>query len=325
MRRLLLFAVPLLVLGSFGIADAARDASFAKTPVCDLTSSKTKPYQRVVATTRAQLKQYSAKPEDIVPAVGACPKTLLTPTGGGVAINASLIGVTEVPNPGDPDGTGTATLRLRAGQGQICETITVKNLGTPTASHIHQGTEDDSGPVVVPLKTPSATAPVSGCVPAPRTVVAGILGNRQSYYINVHTTDFPDGAIRAGLMGPVANILQANMLGANEKPNPGDSDGSGLGEFILRPDKGQLCYSLAASNIILPASASHIHRGDATVAGPVIIPFTAPNASGTASACVTVDSGLLKEIIANPGGFYANIHTTDFPGGAVRAPLQVVT
>jgi hypothetical protein len=96
-----------------------------------------------------------------------------------------------------------------------------------------------------------------------------------------------------------------------------------MGEFILRPDKGQLCYTLAAGNIVLPATASHIHRGDATVAGPVIIPFTAPGQNGQAEGCVTVDGGLLKDIIANPGGFYANIHTTDFPGGAVRAPLEV--
>ena len=66
MRRLLMFAVPLLVVGSFGIADAARNAPFAKTAVCDLTSSKTKPYHRVIAATRVQLKQYSAKPEEYI-------------------------------------------------------------------------------------------------------------------------------------------------------------------------------------------------------------------------------------------------------------------
>jgi hypothetical protein len=32
----------------------------------------------------------------------------------------------------------------------------------------------------------------------------------------------------------------------------------------------------------------------------------------------------LREIIGNPGGFYANIHTSDFPGGAVRAALVVL-
>ena len=42
------------------------------------------------------------------------------------------------------------------------------------------------------------------------------------------------------------------------------------------------------------------------------------------SDVATVDAGLLREIVANPGGFYANIHTSDFPGGAVRA-RQAIT
>jgi hypothetical protein len=324
MRRLLIVVLPVLVAGSFGIADAARTSSFAKTAVCDLTSSKAKPYKRVVATNAAALRTYAAKPGDIIPAPRSCPKTLLTPTGGGFELDATMIGVTEFPNPGDPDATGTIALRMRPGEGQVCETVTVKNLGQPTASHIHKGTDSQSGPVVIALKTPSSTGAVSGCVPASRAVVGDIFAHRANYYVNVHTSDFPDGAIRAGLSGPVANVLEANMLGSNEKPSAGDGDGNGFGAFVLRPDQSQLCYTLSASNIILPATASHIHRGDGTVAGPVIIPFTAPNAQGTASACVNVDPGLLREIIGNPGGFYANIHTTDFPGGAVRAQLAVV-
>jgi len=324
MRRLLIFTLPLLAVGSFGIAHAARTSSFAKTPVCDLTSSKSKPYQRVVATTAAALRTYAAKPDDIIPAPGSCPQTLLSASSGGVELGGSMVGVTEVPTLGDPDGTGIASVRVRKGQGRVCATLTVENVAQPTGAMIHKGGSDDNGPAVVTLKTPGSSGSTSGCVTASRAVVADMLANAGGYYVNVHTGEFTDGAIRAQLGGPVPYILQATMVGANEKPNAGDSDGSGLGEFILRPDKGQLCYTLAASNIILPASASHIHRGDSTVAGPVIIPFTAPGANGTSEACVTVDSGLLKEIIGNPGGFYANIHTTDFPGGAVRAPLAVL-
>jgi hypothetical protein len=321
MRRLLIWIVPIFVLGSFGLADAARNTSTVRTAVCDLTSSKTAPYKRVVATTAAALRSYTKKADDIIPAPRSCPKTLLTATSGGVELTAQMVGVTEMPNLGDPDGTGTASIRIRQGQGRVCVTFTTKNIGAPTAAHIHKGTADDSGPAVIPLPTPSASGSGSGCAVAARAIVKDILANRANYYVNVHTGDFPDGAIRAQLNGPVPFLLQAVMSGANEKPSAGDTDGSGLGEFILRPDKSQLCYTLAASNIILPASASHIHRGDATVAGPVIIPFTAPSATGTSSACVTVDPGLLREIIGNPGGFYANIHTSDFPGGAVRAAL----
>ena len=324
MRKVLMIVVPLFAVGSIGLAGTAWSSSFAKTAVCDLTSSKTKPYQRVVARTPAALKAYAAKPADIIPAGATCPKSLLSATTGGVALSATMVGVTEVPNPADPDGTGSVTLRLRTGQGQICESITVQNIGQPTASHIHTGTASASGPVAVALKTPSLSGATSGCVPAPRVVVAAILANPAGYYVNVHTGDFPDGAIRNQLNGPANYLLEAKMNGANEKPTAGDSDGTGIGMFILRPDQGQLCYTLAASNVILPTAASHIHRGDFTVAGPVIIPFTAPGANGTAEGCTTVDTGLLKDIIANPGGFYANIHTSDFPGGAVRAPLEVL-
>jgi len=323
LRKLVMLAVPLFALGSLGLANAARDTSFVKTAVCDLTASKSAPYTRVVAKSAVALKKYSSKPQDIIPAPRSCPKTLLTATTGGVALTGTMVGVVETPTLGDPDGTGTATVRLRQGQGQVCVTFEYKNIGQPTAAHIHKGTSDDSGDPVVALKTPTATG-TSACVSAVRTVVNDILKNRAGYYVNIHTSDFPNGAIRSQLGGPVNYIFTAQMAGTNEKPNAGDSDGTGLGNFILRPAKSQLCYTLAASAITLPATASHIHRGDATVAGPVIIPFTAPNAAGVAEDCVTVDSGLLNEIIGNPGGFYANIHNTDFPGGAVRAPLVVL-
>ena len=321
MRKLLLLAAPLFVLGSLGLANAASDTSFKKTAVCDLT--KAKQYTRVIATTAAGLKKYTAKPEDIIPAPRSCPKTLLTAASGGVALSGAMVGVTETPTLGDADGTGTATVRLRQGQGQVCVSLDYKNIAQPTAASIGKGTSDDAGTAVVALKTPAASGS-GACVAASRSVVSDMLKNRTGYFVNILTTDFASGAIRAQLGGPVNYILQAQMAGSNEKPNAGDSDGTGLGDFILRPAKNQLCYTLAASNITLPATASHIHRGDSTVAGPVIIPFTAPNAAGTAEDCVSVDAGLLNEIIGNPGGFYANIHNTDFPGGAVRAPLVVL-
>ena len=111
------------------------------------------------------------------------------------------------------------------------------------------------------------------------------------------------------------------MTGANEKPNPGDADGTGTSAFLIDIDKSRLCYTLQAANIPLPAVAAHIHRGDGSISGPVVIPFTQPNASGSSGGCVAVDGALLREIIANPGGFYSNIHSTEFPGGAIRAPL----
>ena len=51
-----------------------------------------------------------------------------------------------------------------------------------------------------------------------------------------------------------------------------------------------------------------------------MIPFTAP-ATGTSSGCLTANADLVHEILANPAGFYVNVHNAQFPGGAVRGQL----
>ena len=116
--------------------------------------------------------------------------------------------------------------------------------------------------------------------------------------------------------------LTATLVGgAEEVPNPGDADGTGTSTVTLRTGTNQVCWETRVANITLPAAASHIHRGAKGVAGPVVVPFTAPDANGMASDCATAEASLISEIAQNPAGFYVNVHTSDFPGGAVRGQL----
>jgi hypothetical protein len=320
MRRLMLVGIALFAAGSFAAAQAAQRVPAAKQAVCHKTSSKTKPYVRVVLS-GAALKKAIASSDDIVPAPRSCPKTLLTATGGGVEIDANMLGIAEQPDLGDPDGTGTAVIRLRQGQARVCFRLEVQNIGTVAAAHIHKGGPEASGPVVVPLAPPTSGSS-TGCVKAARVVVKDILAKRSTYYVNVHTTDFAAGAVRAQLApDPAIALFRAAMLGANEKPSPADPNGTGAGQFFVNADTGRLCYALAVKGVALPAAAAHIHKGDANTAGPVVIPFTAPNADGVSSACVSADPALLKDLVANPAGYYANVHTRQFAGGAVRGQL----
>jgi hypothetical protein len=316
MKKILLVGVAVFAVGSFGAAQAAQRTVAVKVPVCHKTSSKKKPYQRIVVSGSA-LKKAQASSDDIVPAPAACPQTLLTATGGGVEIDAKLLGISEQPDLGDPDGTGSAVIRLRVGQARVCFQLDTQNIAAATAAHIHKGTPEESGPAIVPLTTAAA-----GCVPASRVVVKDILANKASYYVNVHTGEFPNGAVR-GQLAPVAGIslFTSSMAGANEKPNPADPNGTGAGQFFVNADKGRLCYALSVKNIALPSIAAHIHKGDANTAGPVVIPFTQPGANGQSAACVTVDTTLLKDLVANPANYYSNVHTTQFAGGAVRGQL----
>lgn len=116
--------------------------------------------------------------------------------------------------------------------------------------------------------------------------------------------------------------LAASLTGANEAPGPGDPDGTGTARITLNQGRGQVCWSIHVEDVTLPATAAHIHVAPAGDPGPVVVGLSAPDADGNSSGCVTgVDRSLIKAIRQNPSQYYVNVHTTDFPGGAVRGQL----
>lgn len=115
--------------------------------------------------------------------------------------------------------------------------------------------------------------------------------------------------------------LTATLTGAAEAPGPGDPDGTGSAVITLNQGQGEICWEISVSNITLPAIAAHIHVAPAGVPGPVVVPLSAPDASGFSSGCTSADQDLIKAIRQNPASYYVNVHTTDFPGGAVRGQL----
>lgn len=117
--------------------------------------------------------------------------------------------------------------------------------------------------------------------------------------------------------------LTATMNGANEVPGPGDPHGTGTAIITVDTDHSTVCYQLSVSGLSSTPTAAHIHHGAAGEAGPVLVPLTPPT-NGTSSGCVSVDPGLASGIANYPDGYYANVHTTDFPDGAIRGQLMVV-
>jgi hypothetical protein len=128
--------------------------------------------------------------------------------------------------------------------------------------------------------------------------------------------------LSASLVFAGGRPLSTVLTGGAEVPGPGDSDGTGTAELTLNQGQGEICYELHVSGITLPASAAHIHVGDSTVAGPVVVPLAAPDANGDSSGCASVDPELIKAIRQNPSGYYVNVHNSDFPAGAVRGQLS---
>jgi hypothetical protein len=102
---------------------------------------------------------------------------------------------------GDLDGRGAATLLVH-GNGKVCFTIVVTHIGTPVAAHVHAARAGVSGPVIIPLKAPATGDPgtVGGCVTGiSKSLISDLERERGNFYVNVHTKDFPNGAVRGQL------------------------------------------------------------------------------------------------------------------------------
>ncbi len=130
----------------------------------------------------------------------------------------------------------------------------------------------------------------------------------------------------AGLDSPafVSWHAVAILRGAEVVPQPGDPDGIGGSEVYPGASAREVCFGIEVSNLTMPAIAAHIHRGARGTSGPVVVPLVAPDAGGVVSGCTHADADLLSAINAHPGDFYVDIHTSDYPAGAVRGQLALV-
>lgn len=99
-----------------------------------------------------------------------------------------------------------------------------------------------------------------------------------------------------------------------------DVDGSGTATVTIDPASGKVCYTLEVKNID-PALAAHIHKGAAGAGGPPVVPLDAP-ANGKSQGCTSVSPDVAASIVADPAGYYVNVHTKPFMGGAIRGQLS---
>jgi hypothetical protein len=110
-------------------------------------------------------------------------------------LEADLNGANEVPGPGDPDGSGHAFVLVLPRFNLVCWSITVENIDDVILAHIHEGTADVSGPVVVDFE-----GQLQGCRDdVDRALARDIASKPAGYYVNVHTSPFPAGAVRGNL------------------------------------------------------------------------------------------------------------------------------
>jgi uncharacterized protein (TIGR03437 family) len=174
--------------------------------------------------------------------------------------------------------------------------------------------------------------------------LTALLTNPTGWYLNLHTSANPGGAIRAQLTKwteTLANTVTMNA--AQENPPIAGLNATATAAIIVNPTRnatgevngGSVTFNIAYDGFPAPTTFTglHIHEGAIGVNGGVRFDtgitaannLVSPTGKGTINITVPVTAAdrilALGRMVANPAGFYVNLHTTVNPGGAVRGQL----
>lgn len=271
-------------------------------------------------------------------------------SGPATYLAGALRGRNEIPTPGGPavgdqDGRATAVVKVKGNQ--VTFAVRWDDTATPTALHIHSGAKGTNGDIKIGLfgkALPAGARAVSGTVTVADTAVLQQLrSNPGDFYVNLHTGEFPGGAVRSQLhklnkpveLGGVLNgaataTLDAHADGRQEVPGPKPSgDRDGRAEWLLTATGTSVSYAATWSGIA-PVTNGHLHEGDRGTNGPVVADLFAdteglPAGVNGIAGTTQVDAALASRIAARPKHFYTNLHSTEFSGGAVRGQLSEAT
>ena len=228
---------------------------------------------------------------------------------------------------------------------------------TLTGHHIHEAAFGANGPIVInpPTAQIQTQYPTGVGMISMNANITNLdafkrfLANPAGFYVNLHTSANPAGAIR----GQITNLTEklavtVDMTTASEVPPITDLTASGTGTITIVPTRnsvgevtgGTVTFTL---DVNFPGpiefTGLHIHEQVAGVNGPVVINtgisntarVSFPTGRGVINIPVAVTGGnplaALRRLLADPTGFYINIHTAPVPVALVvkRAGMAFAT
>ena len=116
-----------------------------------------------------------------------------------------------------------------------------------------------------------------------------------------------------------SRTYRLKLKGSAEVPK-GAAKGTGSAVITLHGKTSQVCWRFTHLKGFTSATFAHIHKGAAGTSGNIVVPLsTGPKLKH--KGCVTSSGTLIKTIAKSPKGYYVNIHSKKYPGGAVRSQL----
>ncbi len=216
-------------------------------------------------------------------------------------------------------GSGLARVTVNDDETRITVSVYWGALGTgANAAHIHGPAADGlNGPILFTLPPPSAaTTGIRGVV---IVVTSAQLAQLKSglWYVDVHTTSFPAGAIRGQL--DVDAPLVATLNRAQVGSGPG-----GIGRAVLSLNEFNniaiVAYSWSMSSA---ATSAHLHVGRSGTAGGAaicdLLPAAVADGESADRLCALTPT---QAAALRSGQVYIDVHTTAAPGGQIRGQLK---
>ncbi len=223
---------------------------------------------------------------------------------------------------------------------------------TITGLHIHEGDSRTNGPVrfdtgltgAAPLMLATGSGIINRDVATVNLDALGrLIANPAGWYVNLHTSVNPGGAIRAQLTRLSENLAMTTDLNAlNEVPPLTALNAFGSATITVNPARNATGAVTGATvnftvayyfPTAITVRGLHIHEGPAGMNAAVVIDtglsatnnIVNPLGRGIYSQTVALTTpatiGPMMRLLVNPAGFYVNLHTNDHPGGAIRGQL----
>lgn len=120
---------------------------------------------------------------------------------GKVVLTTQMGGKVEVPaGSGDPDGKGFVAVKVNPSKGKLCFGMEWERITDPSAAHIHKAPRGSAGSIKFTLFEGTTSSPIDGCFRGVKfNFLNKLATNPEAWYVNLHNSEYPDGAIRGQL------------------------------------------------------------------------------------------------------------------------------
>ena len=148
---------------------------------------------------------------------------------------------------------------------------------------------------------------------------------------NIAPSRNPSLDVALGSDAEPATVFNVQLRAENEPNGASTSDSKGNAQVKVFAD-GTMEFTFTVNNRSGETyTRAHIHKAAAGVNGPIHWDFLE---AGNPVASISDQpsqlrgvarpraAAVLADLLANPSGYYVNVHSTAFPGGAMRGQLQ---